>query len=81
MQQNRTLAELRVGEQCRVTGLLAKGAIRRRLLDIGLVENSRVTCLGKSPAGDPTAYLICGAVIAIRRTDARDVQVVGIEWD
>ena len=80
MQERSTLADLCRGESCRVTGLTAKGAMRRRLLDIGLVENSRVSCLGKSPAGDPAAYLICGAVIAIRGADARGVQIAEIQW-
>jgi ferrous iron transport protein A len=49
--------------------------MRRRLLDIGLVEHTPVYCIGKSPGGDPTAYLICGAVIAIRALDAATVLV------
>ena len=55
------------GQTVRVDELLATGSIRRRLLDIGLVEGTNVSCLQKSPAGDPVAYLIRGAVIAIRR--------------
>jgi ferrous iron transport protein A len=49
--------------------------MRRRLLDIGLVENTPVYCVGKSPGGDPAAYLICGGVIAIRALDAATVLV------
>jgi ferrous iron transport protein A len=47
--------------------------MRRRLLDIGLIENTRVECLGRSPGGDPAAFLIRGAVIAVRDQDGRDV--------
>ena len=43
--------------------------MRRRLLDIGLVENTRVECVGQSPSGDPKAFLIRGAVIALRLSD------------
>ena len=75
MEQLLYLSDLAPGEECRVTGLSTKGDMRRRLLDIGLVENTRVRCLGKSPGGDPSAYLICGAVIAIRAADARTVLV------
>ena len=70
-----TLADLAVGESCLVRELRAKGSMRRRLLDIGVVEGAPIVCVGKSPAGDPSAYLLCGAVIAIRARDAHDVLV------
>ena len=54
------------GQTVRVRELLSTGSMRRRLLDIGLIEGTDVACLQKSPAGDPVAYLIRGAVIAIR---------------
>ena len=44
-----------------------------RALDIGLAPGTEVECLGCSPAGDPSAYLIRGAVIAIRASDGHDV--------
>lgn len=53
------------------------GPMRRRLLDIGLVEDTAVECLGRSPGGDPAAYLIRGAVIAIRREDSAGVVLRG----
>ena len=67
------LSEVQPGERAKVCALLANGSIRRRLLDIGLVENTEVECLGRSPGGDPSAYLIRGAVIAIRREDSKDI--------
>lgn len=47
----------------------------RRLMDIGMVQGTEVECLMKSPLGDPAAYLIKGAVIALRREDAGTVLV------
>lgn len=47
--------------------------MRRRLLDLGLVPGTRVECVGQSPGGDPKAYLIRGAAVAIRSEDARTV--------
>ena len=52
-----------------------EGYLRRRFMDIGLVEGTLVECLRESPAGDPKAYLIRGAVIAIRKEDAATVFV------
>ena len=49
--------------------------MRRRLLDIGLSDGTEVQCVGRSPMGDPSAYLIRGAVIAIRSNDSRGVKV------
>lgn len=64
-----------VGERAVVETLRAHGSMRRRLLDIGLVQGTNVECVGRSPLGDPAAYLIRGAVIAIREADCRDVIV------
>jgi len=69
------LPGLEPGCSARVIGLRSEGRMRRRLLDIGLVEGTEVECLGRSPGGDPSAYLIRGAVIALRASDARDILV------
>ncbi len=69
------LAELDVGERARVAGLYIDGGMRRRLLDIGLTKGATVECVGKSPLGDPTAFLIRGAVIAIRREDCKKILI------
>lgn len=70
-----SLPALQPGQRARVRALLNEGSIRRRLLDIGLIENTLVECIGKSPAGDPAAYLIRGAVIAIRAEDGEKVLI------
>ena len=70
-----SLNDINPGEQAVVNALLSSGRMRRRLLDIGLVENTVIECLGRSPAGDPTAFLIRGAVIAIRSEDCENILV------
>lgn len=70
-----SLNGVRPGEKARVQALRTAGAMRRRLLDIGLVEGTEVECVGRSPGGDPAAYLIRGAVIAIRDADAAGILV------
>ncbi len=69
------LCDISPGESARVLRLEVKGSMRRRLLDIGLIEGTEVECVGKSPLGDPSAYLIRGAVIAIRCDNSKDVIV------
>lgn len=69
---------LGVGKSAVVKSLSAHGALRRRLSDIGVVEGAVIKCVGKSPLGDPAAFVIRGAVIAIRDCDSRTVIVRGI---
>ncbi len=73
MEHTRTLDMLEEGESGRVAALQMNGAIRRRLQDIGLIAGTTVRCLQKSPSGNPAAYRIRGAVIALRSEDARGV--------
>lgn len=70
-----TLDHVMVGKTAKVKELTNTGSMRRRLLDIGLVEGTEVECLQKSPAGDPVAYGIRGAVIALRSEDSAQVLV------
>ncbi len=69
------LCDINVGQRAQVISLTAEGSIRRRFLDIGLVPGTGIECVGKSPCGDPSAYLIRDAVIAIRREDAAHILV------
>ena len=74
MDQIQLLSGLREGEQARVEEIALEGGMERRLLDLGLTEGARVTCVQKAPSGDPAAYLIRGAVIALRKADADRVR-------
>lgn len=73
------LSRLAPGERARVLGVTSQGAMRRRMQELGLLAGAWVECLGKSPLGDPAAYRVRGAVIALRRDDARAVTVQPIE--
>ncbi len=70
------LSNVPVGDMVYVSGLTNSGNMRRRLLDIGLTEGTGVKCLFKSPSGNPAAYLIRGAVIALRNEDASSVRIL-----
>ncbi len=69
------LSELNPGQSARVRKLVCAGKLRRRFLDLGLGENTKVACVGRSPSGDPKAFLIRGAVIAIRNRDSREILI------
>lgn len=67
--------EMKVMERARVITFEARPAIYQRLIDLGLCEGTEILCLGSSPMGDPRAYLIGGAVIAIRNCDCNNITV------
>lgn len=66
---------LPMGNAAKVKKLTADGDTRRRMLDLGLIINTKVEALQKSPSGDPTAYQIRGAVIALRSEEASKILV------
>lgn len=74
-----SLNDIQPGQTARVTELLVSGAMRRRLMDLGLTADTQVECLGVSPLGDLVSYRIRGAVIAIRREYSRQIRVDGNE--
>ena len=71
------LSTLEVGATARVVALspVLRGPERRRMLDLGLIPGTEVTAEMRSPSGDPTGYRIRGAVIALRREQAEQVQI------
>lgn len=71
MEDARSLWQLAPGHQAWVGELSAQGELRRRLRDLGFVPGAQVECLGRSPLGDPAAYRVRGAVVALRRRDAQ----------
>lgn len=69
------LCQLPIGNVANVINLIAEGKLRRRLLDLGLIKDTKILALHKSPAGDPIAYDIRGAVIALRSEESRLIMV------
>ncbi len=74
---SRRLSELPLGGRARVLSIASacSGLQRRRLLDLGLVPGTVVSAELKGAAGGPTAYRIRGAVIALRRAQAEQIQI------
>ncbi len=72
------LHELPIGCMAKVKKLTSRGCSRRRMLDLGLILDTTVESLRKSPSGDPIAYAIRGAVIALRLEEACKIFVEAI---
>jgi ferrous iron transport protein A len=66
---------LPIGRKARVKLLTSDGMTRRRMLDLGLINDTVIEALQKSPSGDPVAYHIRGAVIALRSEEASKILV------
>lgn len=71
-----TLDFLKVGERARVIEMDESSNLYQRLLDIGITKNSKIECVLISPWNNPKAYLIRGAVIAIRNEDAKCIKII-----
>lgn len=69
------LSEIKLGEKACITEISKESSIMRRLLDIGLIPGTKVECVLVSPMKNPKAYMIRGAVIAIRNEDANDIEI------
>lgn len=69
---------LPIGGFGKVRELISEGNIRRRMLDLGLITDTKVESLRKSPSGDPIAYEIRGTVIALRSEEASKILVEAI---
>lgn len=73
----RRLSTLTIGQQAVVESIspACRGMERRRLLDLGLVPGTRVVAEFASPAGDPIAYRVRGALIALRTQQADMIHI------
>lgn len=67
------LSDIKEGEKFYITKLLTKGKLRQRLLDLGFVPGTETECVRISPFGDPKAFFIKGAVIALRKEDSAEI--------
>lgn len=76
-ESSRTLASLGIGERGMVSGLspACRGLQRRRLMDLGVVPGTVIEAELRSPGGDPTAYRIRGATIALRNQQAEHIYI------
>ncbi len=70
-----TLADLLPGQSGVVIALHSQGPERRRMMDLGMVPGTRITAEMNSPLGDPVAYRVRGALVALRQEQARLVLI------
>lgn len=79
--EHESLSNLAAGETAEVVMLApaCRGAERRRFMDLGILPGTQITAEMRSPSGDPVAYRIRGAVIALREEQAKHIRVRKLE--
>lgn len=70
-----TLDQLPVGKPAVITAVGGEGALRLRLLDMGLIPHTRVTVQKIAPMGDPMELRVRGYELTLRLEDARKITV------
>jgi len=71
-----TLEELEIGEKATVRKLKSSGAVRRRIMDMGITKGVQVSIVKIAPLGDPIQLLVRGYDLALRREDAKLIEVM-----
>ena len=66
---------LEKGQKARVLSVKGHGAIRRRILDMGLIPGSEVKVEGIAPLGDPMALTVKGYRLSVRKSEAAQIEV------
>jgi len=69
------LREVKVGETCTVKKLHGEGAVKRRIMDMGLTKGVEVYVRKVAPLGDPMELTVRGYELSIRKADAEMVEV------
>lgn len=73
-----TLRDVKVGETCTVARLTGTGAVKRRIMDMGLTKGAKVFVRKVAPLGDPIECTVRGYELSLRKDEAQDVEVTGI---
>lgn len=71
----KTLGDVRVGESSTVVKLHGGGALRRHLMDLGLIKGTTFSVVKVAPLGDPVEIAVRGYNLSIRKAEAAIVEV------
>ena len=71
----KTLDAVPIGTTVIVENLNCYGNIRRRLLDLGIINGTKIKPIFTSPSGDPIAFEVRGTVLAIRKENCKEISI------
>ena len=70
-----TLDELAIGHKAKILAVNGKGALRGRLLDMGLTPHTQVMVRKVAPMGDPLELMLRGYELTLRKEDAKNIEI------
>ena len=71
----KTLKDAKIGETVRVIKLHGEGAVKRRIMDMGITKGVKVTVRKVAPLGDPIEVTVRGYELSIRKADAEMIEI------
>ncbi len=71
----KTLKETKIGESVKVLKLYGEGAVKRRIMDMGITKGVDVHIRKVAPLGDPIEVTVRGYELSLRRADAEMIEV------
>lgn len=71
----RTLKEANIGDTVKVVKIHGEGAVRRRIMDMGITKGTEVTVRKVAPLGDPLDITVRGYQLSIRKADAEKIEI------
>lgn len=71
----KTLKDIKVGESCKVVKLHGEGAIKRRIMDMGITKGAEISVRKVAPLGDPMELTVRGYELSLRKADAETIEV------
>ena len=69
-----TLKQAKVGDTLRVVKLHGEGAVKRRIMDMGITRGTQLYIRKVAPLGDPVEITVRGYELSIRKADAENIQ-------
>ena len=73
----KTLRQVKIGETAKVVKLHGEGAVKRRIMDMGITKGVEVYVRKVAPLGDPVEITVRGYELSIRKADADMIEVEG----
>ena len=71
----KTLKEVKIGESVTIKRLHGEGALKRRIMDMGLTKGTEVYVRKVAPLGDPMELTVRGYELSVRKSDAEQIEV------
>ena len=75
----KTLKQTKIGETVKVVKLHGEGAVKRRIMDMGLTKGTEVYVRKVAPLGDPVEVTVRGYELSLRKADAEMVEVTDVQ--